>query len=188
MLQREQNDLNELITAAASGNQPAFEALLNQYAPLLDSMSAAFAQDMCDKANLEDWHQEACIAFYNAVKKFDVSQKEVQFGLYAKICIRNHLISCLRASHAQELSVPPEALARCNSAVDPGASLVEQENYLALARQIKEVLTPYENRVWWLYLAGHSASEIAEKLQKDERSVQNAIYRSRKKLHDALAP
>ena len=60
--------------------------------------------------------------------------------------------------------------------------------YMELYRRIESVLSPYENHVWWLYLSGQTTSAIAASLNKDERSVQNAIYRIRKKLRVELHP
>ena len=64
--------------------------------------------------------------------------------------------------------------------------MVEQENYLALYDQICRSLSPYENRVWWMYLSGRTAAEIGKQLGKDARSVQNAVYRIRRKLRAVL--
>jgi RNA polymerase sporulation-specific sigma factor len=63
---------------------------------------------------------------------------------------------------------------------------VEKEDYRELSRRIESILSPYENRVWWLYLSGLTANNIAARLQKSERSIQNAIYRIRKKLRASL--
>ena len=185
MEQHEQKNHSLLVAAAANGDQNAYEALLKAYAPLLDSMSAAFAEALCDTDCRDDLRQEACIAFCRAVETFDCNQKEVQFGLYAKACIRNRLISCVRSMRKQEISLPLEELG-LRDAKDPLVSLVEKEDYRELSRRIEAILSPYENRVWWLYLSGLTAGNIATRLQKDERSIQNAIYRIRKKLRASL--
>ena len=49
-----------------------------------------------------------------------------------------------------------------------------------------KLLSPYENEVWRLYMAGYSASAIATRMERDEKSIHNAIYRIRKKLREAL--
>ena len=55
-----------------------------------------------------------------------------------------------------------------------------------LVARLEEVLSPYENRIWWLYVSGQTAAQIAKAIGREERSVQNAIYRIRKKLRLAL--
>ena len=69
---------------------------------------------------------------------------------------------------------------------DVTAGVVAEEAYMELYRRIESVLSPYESHVWWLYLSGETTGTIATRLGKDERSVQNAIYRIRKKLRAAL--
>ena len=173
------------ILAARNGNQAAFETLLAQYSPLIEAMTAHYAREDALVEYRDDLRQEACIAFYKAVERFDLAQEDVQFGLFAKTCIRNRLISCLRKLRFLpgivdwEDDSDPEA-------DDPMQSVLEEESYRELYHRIESLLSPYESRVWWLYLSGRTAREIAQRFSKDERSVQNAIYRIRKKLRASL--
>ena len=48
--------------------------------------------------------------------------------------------------------------------------------------KISAVLSPYEKRVFIMSLEGKSAGEIAAVVKKDEKSVNNAIFRSRSKI------
>lgn len=182
-----QADQNERILAARAGDQCAFEELLKCYTPLIESLTSVFANTAESFAEHEDLRQEACIAFYNAVEKFDLLQTEVAFGAYAKICIRNRLISCLRSASARcPVVTLEEKEAPTDAQTDPAQELLEQESYRALYSRIEDALSPYESRVWWLYVSGRTAAEIAQHVMRDERSVQNAIYRIRKKLRSTL--
>ncbi len=184
MKQSAPDRLQELLLAARSGDQRAFEVLLEQYTPLVDSMAASHAERAGDSALREDFRQEACIAFYHAVAHYEPSA--VTFGTYAKECIRNRLISCLRSLRKQSTVVSLEEDGEKADESDPASRIVEEENYQALYRRIESALSPYENRVWWLYLSGRSAKEIAQRLGETERSVQNAVYRIRKKLRETI--
>ena len=176
----------DLINAARCGNESAFETLLEAYEPLIDTMSRSFANTEDDSESQEDLRQEACIAFYKAVQSYDSKQQEVSFGLYAKLCVRNRLISYTRKNHRRELVLPLEE--RIKTEEDVTAGVVAEEAYMELYRRIEAVLSPYESHVWWLYLSGQTTGAIAVQLGKDERSVQNAVYRIRKKLRAALHP
>jgi RNA polymerase sporulation-specific sigma factor len=176
----------DLINAARGGNESAFEALLEAYEPLIDKMSRAFVNAEDDSESREDLRQEACIAFYKAVQSYDCEQQEVAFGLYAKLCVRNRLISYTRKNHRHEVVLPLED--RIKTVEDVSARVVAEEAYMELYRRIEAVLSPYESHVWWLYLSGQTTGAIAASLGKDERSVQNAVYRIRKKLRSALHP
>lgn len=185
-------ELSNLILQARKGDQQAFEQLLDLYTPLIDSMTAKFCTALSAQDG-EDLRQEALVAFYHAVSSFRVEQTEVQFGLYAKDCIRNRLISHLRTLKKHEHIVfldDEESTTSLKTEDDsnPAKRLMDEEAYLALYRQVKQTLSEYENRVWWLYLSGRTAKDIADSMQTEEKSVQNALYRIRKKLRSAIVP
>lgn len=179
--------LLSLIIAAQGGDQNAFEALLERYAPLIDSMVHSVAADNFSLQDREDLRQEALVAFFRALKHYNTAQSEVQFGLYAKLCIKNALYSHLRRWKDQRntLLLEDEHLPEAADS-DPASHVMEEEQYLELSRVIHDALSEYENKIWWLYLSGRTAGEIANALDKDEKSVQNAIYRIRKKLRAVI--
>ena len=164
--------------------------MLDQYAPLIESLTGQFAGQGSTAEDREDLRQEALVSFYKAMMRFDVEQATVQFGLYAKECIRNVLISYLRRlkRHEHVVLLDDGELLEETQAVedDPAQKLADEEAYLALSRRIREVLSRYENRIWWLYLSGQTARQIASMLQTDEKSVSNAIYRIRRKLRAVI--
>ena len=183
--EREDNNRDACLLLAKHGDGKALEAMLGAYSPLIESMVNAFLCYDTQDSEQDDLRQEASIAFCNAVSTFDPTQK-VGFGAYAKVCIRNRLISYGRKKRQQPHTVSLECGEVETEGTDPAQSLVEEEDYLALSRRIIALLSPFENRVWWLYLSGQSARDIARHVGKDEKSVQNAIYRIRKKLRSAL--
>ena len=127
------------------------------------------------------------IIFCNAVCNYDYSEDGVEFGLYAKICIENGLVSFIRSYYRRKKKavLPLEYAERAadGAVYDPLQALVDKENTSELVRVIRKNLSDYENRVWWLYVSGMSASEISRELKvNDSKSVSNAIYRIRRKL------
>lgn len=181
--------LNTLICRARQNDDEAFEELLKRYTPLIENMTSQFTARCEQSEDREDLRQEAILGFYKALTRYNTDQTEVQFGLYAKECIRNRLTSYLRRIKKYEQIRPLEDE---NSEMiedaeqDPVNRIVEQENYLELYNRVCSMLSDYENRVWWMYLSGRTAAEIASKLGKDEKSVQNAIYRIRRKLRSVI--
>ena len=173
-----------LISRVRDGEQAAFDALLSRYEPLVGSEVSRRSSGLSPQ-DVEDLHQVALLAFYRAVMNFDLSQSEVEFGLYAKICISNALASQLRVlrRHADELPLLDVAE---SSLEDPSRRMVEEEAFAALHARIRAVLSPYECRVWTLYTAGYRSGEIARMLGKPPHSVENAVYRIRQKLRVAL--
>jgi RNA polymerase sporulation-specific sigma factor len=118
-----------------------------------------------------------------------MEQHEVGFGLYAKICIANALISQLRVlkkRKAERLSETSDDGLFVNDSEDPSLKILEQESLSSLYSVIRGNLSDLEYRIWQLYMSGRTAKEIANVIDKDERSVNNAVYRIRKKLRAKL--
>ena len=180
-----------LIEAAQKGDESAFEALLSRYEPLIDSLVKPLLDETVSTVDeCDDLRQEATIGFYRALMRFNHTQSEVSFGLYAKICIRNHLVSYLRKQRAKGQPVLLEDEASFEAQEDTTGNLADQlaqeEAYTELYHRIRAVLSTYENQIWWLYHSGRTAKEIAHRLGKNERSIQNAIYRIRRKLRTEI--
>ncbi|MBQ7364263.1 MAG: helix-turn-helix domain-containing protein [Clostridia bacterium] len=81
-----------ILKAIQSGNENAFAELLSQYQPLIQKMAQSFL-NVCPELDREDLIQEASLALSNAAKHYRLDETGVTFGLYAKICIKNRLIS-----------------------------------------------------------------------------------------------
>ena len=183
---QKREQLHSRIRAVREGDQSAFSALLADYEPLVGAEVSRHAAGLGEQ-DVEDLRQSALLALYRATLNFDLSQCEVEFGLYAKICITNALLSQLRVirRYHTEVSVGDVAYAG-EVGEDPAARVMQEEAAAALYARVRSLLSPYENRVWALYMAGRPVGEIARLLQKDTHSIENAVYRIRKKLRKAL--
>ena len=178
--------LHTRILAVRGGDQTAFSALLADYEPLLCAEISRRATGLTQQ-DVEDLRQCALLALYRATLNFDLSQSEVEFGLYAKICIANALVSQLRVIHRYRTEVSvADAQEASEVGEDPAARVMQEEAAAALYARVRSLLSAYENRVWALYMAGLSTAKIAKALQKDTHSIENAVYRIRRKLRAAL--
>ncbi len=188
-VKKSKRDVRTLILAVRDGDQNAFDALLDQYRPLIDASVARFSTDETFSLYCEDLKQEASVVFYNSILAYDLEQNEVEFGLFAKICIYNALVSFLRAMKrrsAEPVAEIPHNLITVQDFEDPSARMLEQERLKSLYAVIRKNLSELEYKVWQLYISGRSASEIATLLSTNEKSINNAIYRIRKKLREVL--
>ena len=173
--------IRDLIVQVKRGDQAAFEELLKTFEPLLISM--------VNRANLKQDEdavkQDLTLAFYNAILSYNLTQSEVSFGLYAKVCLNNALVTHLRAIKKKKgLETVPlndENFEQID-VDDPFVAVIKSEELRELNHRITEALSPFENVVWRLYVAGCSSREIAKDLNKDVKSIDNAIFRIRKKL------
>lgn len=183
--------LCELIISAREGSQESFFELKRKYTPLIENQVVKHTLPDMSVQDVEDLRQEATAIFVNAVCNYDCLSEGVEFGLYAKICIGNGLVSFVRSYlRRKKKTVVSLDFAERSAATgsDPLQALVDKENAGELVRIIKKSLSDYENRVWWLYVSGMSASDVADAIgATDPRSVSNAIYRIRRKLRSKIS-
>ena len=114
---KSQDDIRDLIIKIRQNDDNAFKILLQKYTPLIESSVNSLSGDDSLNAYRDDLIQDASLAFYNAVLAYDINQNDVAFGLYAKICVHNALVSQLRIlkknpgafsiSLAQQTYLPP---------------------------------------------------------------------------------
>lgn len=187
----EKEEIKNLVLVAQKGDQNAFGRLLEVYDPLISATVSRFKISGMSDADEEDLRQEAVLAFYSALVAYDPSFSGVEFGLYAKVCICNRLVSQMRIlkrhlSHSVVSYDTEKLLEQLAYTEDPAARIVEIESERSLLRLINGNLSPYEQRVFRMYVSGMSSAKMAEKLESTEKSINNAVYRIRKKLKEIL--
>lgn len=185
---KEKSELADLIIGVRNKNQDDFKTLLSQYSPLIESCVNFYCGGTLEKYR-EDFKQEAAVAFYNSILTYNLNQNNVEFGLYAKICISNALNSQIRISKKfsiETLQDDFEVIEHFNDSNDPSESILEKERIDSLLKAIHDALSNYEYKIWRLYLSGFSTQEISKQLDTDAKSVSNAIYRIRVKLKTSI--
>lgn len=180
--------VKNLILQVRRENQEAFEEMLQIYDPLITSFVNRFCQNDVTEQDAEDLKQELTVVFYNSILSYDLTQSDVSFGLYAKICLNNALITQIRAMKKRKgpetVSLESEAWITDEPVgqEDPSVAFIKREEMRELNCRIEQVLSPFENKVWHSYVAGCTSREIAHFLGKGEKSIDNAIFRIRQKL------
>ncbi len=160
-----------------SGTQGAFASLQEQYRPLVLSLVDSFLASMpAGSVGREDLIQEADIALYRAAIRYDITQDKVTFGLFAKVCIKNRLVSTLRRQ--KRLAKKPPRAAKQSATAEAVA-------FDQMPRAFLNLLTPYEEQVLRLRVESYSYKEIASRLSTDPKSVDNALCRIRQKIKRA---
>lgn len=177
------NRISELLVPAKQGSEAAFKEINDRYHNMLVSLVDKYFSDC--KEQFEDLMQEATIALYDAVRTFDVDQTNVTFGLYAKICVRNRLISFRRKMQTRQKAEMARAKQSQTARLSERRSF-DNEQLSRLFKIYSEELAPLERAVFPLYLQGQSYKDIASRLSIDEKSVGNAIYRMKRKLRKRL--
>ena len=187
---RSEFEINELISLLQCGDEAAYAGLLEIFKPLVLSSVASFSRFLTEGNIEEDIKQEAKLALYQAAASYDLHQTKVTFGLYAKICINNALTTKFKRAGKKlplkfcSLDELDESFGASDE--DISSSLIDTEAYVELDSKIKGCLSEYEYNVFCLYAEGFGRSEIAAKLNKDEKSVSNAVQRMMDKLRKII--
>jgi RNA polymerase sporulation-specific sigma factor len=188
----------ELLLKVKNGDESAFSFLAEKYAGITEKSIRRFAPSFgitdggADAViGLDDLRQCAYMALYRAASTYraDEEGKAVSFGLYAKICVNNALISELRHYESEKrraLRMQNNAERSRRGGHDPLTELVSSENASDLLSQIESVLSAFEKEVFDAYISGKSVCEIAEGLGKSEKSISNALYRMKTKIKGLL--
>lgn len=184
------SERTELLIRVKGGDDSAFELLVKQYTPLILSVCSKYNRSVYGEDTLgafADLRQELTYGLYRAAMSFNTEQDDVTFGRFAKRCLENRAVSFIRkvnSSRRKEKRVA-ESLRRENGREHtfevffPGISNEEKN---AVLETISGCLSAYEYKVFTRYAEGMSASEIARELGKDEKSVNNAVFRSKSKI------
>lgn len=193
---KELND-NELLSYISESNEQASEIIYRKYAPLINN-TAKRMYSYCKNAGLElnDIIQEGMLGLNQAINTYD-EKKQASFYTYAKTVIERKLISLVishnRLKHRflnQSLSIEQpdedgevgklEFLLKDEKA-NPEDQLIGRERAKELISRIKEMLTDLELQVFELKINSFNYREIAEILDKDPKTIDNALQRIKNK-------
>ena len=182
-----QDTIRQKLIRVRMKDSQAFSELLAEYEPLVQSAVFRYGAALSD-FDRDDLYQVATIALHRAALNYDLEQNEVSFGLFAKVCVTNALITYVKKlGHSDEAEASdPESVNMSQGEGDPAQRLMDEEAAQLLHARIRTLLSPFENRVWSLYTTGYSAKEIAAALGKEHHSIENAVYRIRQKLRKNL--
>ena len=180
-------DVNRLLMEYRGDNELAFDQLAELYRPMLDAAVSSYSEALAEVYDSDDLMQYALIALSKAALTFNADQSKVSFGLYAKVCVTNSMISRARFAHKRSVSLLPiEGILGIADTSDVSDGVIDRESTQALENLMKENLSKLEYDVLRLYASGSSTAEIAQRLSRPARSVDNAIFRARKKLKSVL--
>jgi len=183
-----------LVGRVHDGDDVAVAVLITRYRPLVRSRARAFFLNGGDH---DDLVQEGMLGLFKAMRDFDLS-REMSFRGFAEVCVNRQIISAVKASTRFKhrplngyvsLSEPTDSTG--NSIVDrfaapglqdPADVLVSSERMQALREHLGTSLSRFEAEVLHLHLSGASYAEIALRLGRGTKAVDNALQRIKRKL------
>lgn len=188
------------ILSIVSDNEQATETLFNKYKPLIVGIAKKiYATNQTSGFDLNDLIQEGMIGFNTAINTFD-ENKDTTFFTYAKTCIERRMYTLIRSITRYKYQLLNESyyvedLVNNNkdlenllkdSTSNPEYQIIDNENTKDLIKNIQKTLTNLESAVFELKISGFNYKEIADILDKDSKSIDNAISRIKIKVNNFL--
>ena len=184
----------QLQKLASSGDTAAEELLADRFGALVKSCANSYHMAGADSADLI---QEGMFGLISAIRGYR-DTLGVPFRSYAEICIRRRIFSAIRSaarwkhtplnngvSLEETLSVTKrDTNARILSEQrrTPEEQVLAKESAKEFSDSFSRFLSPFEQTVIRLYLDGYSYRAMALRLGREEKSIDNAVQRIRRKL------
>lgn len=176
---------DEELCALAKTDRTAMNSLMQRYAKLVMIKSEILADPASD---CDDLRSEGLIALMKAISSYDPS-RGAKFATFAEICVVNRMKSCkvrLKRNADKHESFDEEAAGELSAEETPESIYLSKEFFSELWSSICSVLSASELRVFDLCVGGMSYKAVAQKLGITEKSVDNAMQRSRRKIKKLL--
>ena len=175
----------QLALKVQKGDDYAIELLFERYKPLLNKICRSF---FLFGAESQDLMQEAMIGLYKACMNFN--EQIASFQTFANICVKRRILDAVKKSNSQKNKIIDESFSITPDEEDnflslegnPDQHIVENENFNELKQEIFCKLSDFELIVLKYYLQGLSYNQIATKLNRPAKSVDNALSRIKQKL------
>lgn len=178
----------ELVKMYQDGDQAVLNFICEKYKPLVLKNSKKY---FLVGGENEDLIQEGMIGLFSAIGDYDITS-EVTFFHFAQMCIDRQMIKAIEASNRKKHS-PLNAYVSLYDeegeeleepaylADDPAELVIEAQENLDLIDRLKQALSPMEKQVFDLYMQDLDYKEIAAKLGKPEKSIDNTLTRIKSK-------
>jgi RNA polymerase sporulation-specific sigma factor len=192
---------DDLVMEARAGDEAALCELLNKYRAFARVKARSYFLVGADR---EDIVQEGMIGLYKAIRDFN-PDLQTSFRAFAELCVTRQIITAIKTATRQKHGplnnyvsferpvggddegervlgdvLPTIAIS------DPADLVISAERIRALQAHFDEVLSDLETEVLRLYVEGKSYQEIAERLERHVKSIDNALQRIKRKLEGHL--
>lgn len=194
------SEVEILVKGAKEGDSKCMEMLINRYKKFIQLKSKSYFLIGADK---DDIYQEGLIGLYKAVRDYN-TDKLSTFKSFAELCITRQIITAIKAATRQK-HIPLNTYVSLNKPVydgesdktlldvmeslkisDPEEMFVDREQINEIEQHVLENLSKYEKVVLHYYIIGRTYQQIAFLLNRQPKSIDNAIQRIKRKLVKCL--
>lgn len=190
----------EIIPIIHEGNTDALDFLITKYRPFVRLKGRSYFIIGGDR---EDIVQEGMIGLYKAIRDYK-GDRLSSFKGFAELCITRQIITAIKTATRQK-HIPLNTSISLDKPVytedsertlldmisgpvldDPEDLIIHKEDFVYMEDEMNKVLSPLEKQVLSLYLDGQSYHEISSELNRQVKSVDNALQRIKRKLERSM--
>lgn len=191
------NSLEQLINKAKNGDVIAMDVLLKKYAFLVRKRANGLFLIGADK---DDLIQEGMIGLFKAVISYN-EDKDASFDTFASLCINRQMISAIRGANRYKHKLLNEyisiysdenqqetqyAVSIPDNKFNPENIITQEETIEHILSKISSRLSKMESDVFDLLIEGQTITFMCKTLEKDAKSIDNAIQRVKHKVRNIL--
>lgn len=194
----------EMVQRSKDGELAAMDYVMEKYKNLVRQKARTLFLMGGDK---DDLIQEGMIGLYKAIRDYK-SDQETSFFSFASLCITRQIYSAIKASNRKK-NLPLNTYISFytplygenfdgdekpslvdvmfqNNNSNPEEMMIDKENTSMLEYELGRRLSGFEKEVIHLYLLGMKYTEIADMLEKEPKSIDNALQRIKSKMNQVL--
>lgn len=175
----------QLVRQFMAGDEQSFEVLCHRYDRLIKSLSRTF---VLLNGSEEDLWQEGFLGLLSACRTYDSSKENASsFMTYAYSCIKNKMLMAVKSQTTDKQKALSNYVSIDHNfqlgehIISPEEVVIDNEQINELKGKILSKLSSFEKKVFELYLEGYNYLEIAGKLDKSAKSIDNALHRIKEK-------
>ncbi|MCI8625212.1 MAG: RNA polymerase sporulation sigma factor SigH [Lachnospiraceae bacterium] len=198
----EQHTDEELLRLVQEGNGGAVDFLMEKYKNLVRGKAKTL---YLIGGDCDDLIQEGMIGLFRAIREFDEG-KESSFASFASLCISRQIYKAIEAQNRKKnqplnnyISLDTPAyqedgqegeslldLLRPDGDGNPEQFVIDRENIEQLEERLDRSLSKMEKQVFVLFREGYSYQQIAKRLGREPKSIDNALQRIKTKVSRIL--
>lgn len=182
----------ELLIMQQQGESMIMDYLIEKYKPMVRQKARVLYLVGGDQ---DDLIQEGMIGLFKAVRDYR-TDKDASFKTFAQLCVDRQIYHAIQNSNRQKhqplnsyVSINGEeweAEARKMFQQSPENIVIANEAAILLQDKILKELSKMENQVLEMYMDGDNYLEIAGKMGKSPKSIDNALQRIRTKVRQCV--
>ena len=149
----------------------------------------------------DDLIQEGMLGLFKAIRDYD-PKRGIPFSSFAQLCVSRQILKAVETSIRKKnqplnayisISDPgdkgenlTEDLLRTDHAVNPEQMMIDTESMEQTKEKVMRSLSSLEAQVLKLHLMGYDYHAIARRLNRSEKTIDNALQRIRQKARQIL--